>query len=92
MTISYDPSRDELLREFHPVRNHLFLQFGRFTVWYEEDRICGVRIEGYMEEAAEFRRNLHRVRLGGIWKDAAVGAEDLRETRGSLLQDLDDKW
>lgn len=92
MTISYSPSTDELLLEFHPVRQPPSLEFGRFRVWFEEDRICAVRIEGYLEEVTEFRKNLHRIRLGGIWKDGAISEEDLKEARSALLQKLEGKW
>ena len=92
MTISYSPSTDELLLEFHPVRGHPSIEFGRFRIWYEDDRICAVRIEGYLEEVTEFRKTLHRIRLGGIWKDVAISEEDLKDARSALLQELEGKW
>jgi hypothetical protein len=92
MTISYNPSTDELRLEFHPVRKHPSLTFGRFKVWYEEDRICAVRIERYVEAVSEFRKDLRRVRLGGIWKDVKIDEEDLKEVRATLLAELEGKW
>ncbi len=92
MTISYNPSTDELRLEFHPVRKHPSMKFGRFQVWYEEDRICAVRIEGYVEAVSEFRKDLRRARLGGIWKDVKVDEEELREARATLLAELEGKW
>jgi hypothetical protein len=92
MTISYSPSRDELLLEFHTVRRHPSIEFGRFQVWYEEDRICAVRIKAYTEEISEFKENLDRIRLGGIWKDVTIGEKDIEEARAALLKELEDGW
>jgi len=93
MTISYSPSRDELLLRFHPVRGHPSKEFGRFKVWYEEDRICAVRIRAYYkEEQPEFRKSLKSIRLGGIWKNVTISENDLARARATLLKKLEDNW
>jgi len=92
MTISYSPSKDELLLEFHARRGHSSMEFGRFQVWYEEDRICAVRIKPYTEEIAEFEERLNRIRLGGFWKDVTISETDIEEARAALLKEVEDDW
>jgi hypothetical protein len=47
---------------------------------------------GYVEAVTEFRKDLRRVRLGGIWKDVKIDEEDLREARATLLAPLEGQW
>jgi len=92
MTISYSPSKDELLLEFHARRGHSSVEFGRFQVWYEENRICAVRIKAYTQEIDEFNETLRRVRLGGIWKGVTISEKDIEEARAALLKELEGDW
>ena len=41
---------------------------------------------------AEFKRTLHTIRLGGIWKGIKITEEDIKEARGELLKNLEEKW
>jgi hypothetical protein len=92
MTISYSPSKDELLLEFHARRGHSSVEFGRFQVWYEENRICAVRIKAYTQEIDEFKESLNRIQLGGIWKNLTVSEKDIEEARAALLKELEGDW
>ena len=45
----------------------------------------------YTEELQEFRKNLHTIQLGGIWKGTITG-KDIRKVRKELLKTLEEKW
>jgi len=77
MKIQYKPSSDELFFINRPVI---------------EGTICALAITDYTGESEEFRKNLHIVQLGGIWKGTTISDEDIRETRKELLKILEEKW
>lgn len=91
--ISYDPARDELVLMFQPVRGKPNAKFGRFKLWWDEQRnIRGLTVSHFTEEVKEFKKNLGAVRLGGIWKGIEITEEDISKTRRALLKKLEKKW
>jgi len=64
-----------------------------FKFWWNDERtICAISITNYTEESKEFRKNLHLIQLGGIWRGVTITDEEIRETRKELLKVLEEKW
>lgn len=92
MTISYIPSKDEMLLKFGPVKGKPTKELDRFKLWWDnEGNICAIAIKSYTEELEEFRKNLNTIQLGGIWKDVRITEEDIQEAREDLLRKLEEK-
>jgi len=92
-TISYIPSKDELILKFRPLTRKPTKELGRFKFWWDDEgNIYGIDIMPFMEELKEFKKNLNTARLGGIWKDVEITDEDIREIREDLLKKLEEKW
>jgi len=92
MTISYIPSKDEMLLKFGPVKGKPTKELDRFKLWWDnEGNICAIAIKSYTEELEEFRKNLNTIQLGGIWKDVRIREEDIQEAREDLLRKLEKK-
>jgi hypothetical protein len=92
MTVSYIPSKDEMLLKIGPVKGKPTKELGRFKFWWDtEGNICAVDIVSYTEELEEFRQNLNTIRLGGIWKSVKITDKDIQETREELLRRLEEK-
>lgn len=92
-TISYIPSKDELLVKFRSVKGKPTKELGRFKLWGDnEGNIYALAIMPFMEELEEFRKNLNTIQLGGIWKGVKITDEDIKETRQDLLKKLEEKW
>lgn len=93
MTISYTPSKDELMLKFRPVKKKPTKELGRFKLWYDiEGNIFAIAINRYTQELDEFKKSLHTARLGGIWKGVQITGEDIKEARKELLQKLEEEW
>ena len=92
-TVSYIPSKDELVLKFRPVKGKPTKELGRFKLW-EDDKgyVYAIDIISFTEELEEFKKNLNTIRLGGIWKDVKITEEDIRKTREELLKKLEEKW
>lgn len=92
-TVSYIPSRDEMLLEFLPVRKKHARKIGRFRLWSDKDgNIRAIAIMSFTEELEEFKKNRNRVKLGGIWKGVKITEQDIKEARHDLLRKLEEKW
>lgn len=92
-TISYIPSKDELLLKFGPIKGSLSKKFGGIKLWWDtEGNIRGIQIKPFTKESEEFTRNLNTMRLGSIWKGVKVTTREIRETRAELLRKLEGKW
>lgn len=92
-TISYIPSKDELLLKLRAKKKKPTKELGRFKLWWDEEgNICALAIMDFEEELREFRRSLSAVQLGGIWKGVKITEEDIKEARKELLQKLEEKW
>jgi hypothetical protein len=92
-TISYIPSRDEILLRLSPLRNKKFKKVGNFTLWYDEqNNICGIGIESYSKEIENLRKNSNIIKLGGIWKGIKITDKDIRKARRELVKKLERKW
>lgn len=92
-TLSYFPSKDELLLKLRSVKGKPTKKFGRFELWWDDEgNICALDIKPFMEELEEFRKNLNTIQLGGIWKGVRIADEDIKEARQDLLKKLEEKW
>ena len=92
-TVSYIPSKNELVLKFRPVKGKPTKELGRFKLWWDkEGYVYAIDIMPFTEELEEFKKNLNTIRLGGIWKGVKITEEDIRETREELLKQLEEKW
>jgi hypothetical protein len=93
MTIAYLPSEDTLLLKTGAVKGKPTKEVGSFKLWWEKDgTIRAIALQSYTEELKEFRKPLHTIRLGGIWKGVTVTEEEIREAREELLSSLEEAW
>ena len=91
--ISYLPSKDEMLLEFLPVKKKPTKEIGHFKLWLDKTgNIRAIAIMPYTEELEEFRNNLNKIQLGGIWKGLKITERDIKEIRQDLLKKLEEKW
>ena len=93
MTISYDPSLDELIMKSGPLSSKPNKVIKGIKLWWN-DRwgISGIAIADYTEEVQNFKNCRNKICLGGIWKDIGVTDEDIREIRKDMLKSLEEKW
>lgn len=92
-TITYFPSKDELLLKLCPIKGKPTKELGRFKLWWDQEgNVCALSIRKFTEESKEFVNNLNKMKLGGIWKGIRITEEDIKETRLDLLQKLEEKW
>lgn len=93
MSISYNPSKDELTVKFRPTKRKPTKVVDHFKLWWDaEGNICAIDIEHYTEALKEFRRTLNTVRLGGLWRGADITEEEILKTRQELMEKLEEKW
>ena len=92
MTISYIPTKDELVLKFRPLERKPSKELGSFRLWWDDEGVYGVEIMPYMEELEDFKKNLNRVQLGGIWKGVKITEGDIKKIREGLLKKLKEKW
>jgi len=90
MAISYSPSNDKLILKLRPLKEKQTKEFGSFKLWWDEEgNINGIVIVPFTEESEEFKKNLHTVRLDGIWKGKKITdwKEFIESTYGSMADD-----
>ena len=88
-TISYLPSKDELLLKLRSTKGKTARKYGRFKLWWDEDGdVCALNIIQFMDELEEF----NTIQLGGIWKGIRISSEDIKEARQELLKKLEEEW
>jgi hypothetical protein len=93
MTISYIPSKDELVLKFRALEGKPSKEFGRFRLWWDDEGcIYGVDIMPFVEELEEFKKIRNAARLGGLWKGIKITDEDIKQIREGLLKKLGEKW
>lgn len=93
MKIQYMPSEDTLVFVNRPVTGNPNKEVGHFKLWWDDEgTICALTITGYTEVVEEFRKNLHVIQLGGIWKGIKITDEDITKTREELLKIAEEKW
>ena len=91
--ISYNPSKDELILKFRPLKGKPTKELGRFKLWWDaEGNFCGIEIMPFMEELEDFNKNINTVRLGNIWKGIKITEEDIKKVRMDLFKKLEEKW
>lgn len=92
MTISYYPSRDELVLRLRPTKKETTKQFERFRLWLDkQDNICAISISPFTEEQREFEQKRGWMQLSGIWKGVKISEQDIREARQELLKKLEER-
>jgi len=92
-TITYIPSKDELVLKFRPLKGKPTKELGRFKLWWDDEGyIHGIDIMPFTEESEEFKKTRNTVRLGGFWKGIKITDEDIKEIREDLLKKLEEKW
>ena len=93
MAISYNPARDELVIKFRPARRKPSKVIDGFKLWWDkEGNICAVDIAPYTKALEEFKKNLHAVRLGGLWKGVEITEDEIKQARQELSGKLEEKW
>jgi len=91
-TISYIPSRDELVLKFRALKGKPLKKFGRFKLWWDDEGcIYGVDIMPFVEELEEFKKIRNAARLGGLWGGVKITDEDIKQIRDALLSRLGEK-
>lgn len=91
--IEYIPPKNEARLKFGSLKSNSTIKRGRFELWRDKERdICQLAITSSKEVLEEFNRNLHTVRLGGMWKGIEITEEDIKEAREELLEKLEEKW
>lgn len=92
-TISYNTSKDEIMLRFSPLKGKPAIDLREFKVWYSNDGyISGIDIKPFEKVLEEFRKNLNKVRLNGIWKGAKIAEADIKEIRSELLKKHKENW
>ena len=92
-TVTYIPSKDELLLKFCPLKGKKFKKSGNFILWYDKQgNICGIKIESYSKEFQEFRKDLNIIKLGSIWKGMKITDKDIKQIRRELINKFEKKW
>ncbi len=92
-TISYIPSKDEMLLRFGPLKGKPTKDLGQFKLWWDEEgHICALDIIPYRKELIEFKKRRGWIELGGIWKGIKITEEDIKEARQELLKKIEEKW
>lgn len=92
-TVSYIPSKDELVVKFRPGKKRPTKDLGRLKLWWDEEgNICAIAIKSFTDELEEFEKKRGCIQLGGIWKGVKIEEEDIREARRELLKKLEERW
>lgn len=92
-SISYLPSKDEMLLELCPVKDKTAKEIGHYKLWWDQKgNICALSISEYTEESKEFMKDLTTIHLGAIWKGINITEDDIKERRQDLLRKLKEKW
>jgi hypothetical protein len=92
-TITYNPSKDELIIRFCSVSKKPTKEIGRFKLWWDaEGNICAIDIGSFTEELKEFNKKRGWIQLSGIWKGVKIDDEDIKEARNELLKKLEENW
>lgn len=92
-TISYIPSKDELVLKFRPLRRRPTKEVDGFKLWWDEEgNICALAIRPFTEKLEEFEEKRGWIQLSGIWKGVKIDEEDIKEARRELLKKLEEKW
>ena len=92
MKISYIPSKDELILNICPIGRGQSTKAGPLKLWSDtKGRICAVSISNYTAQLREFKKNLSTAQLGGIWKGIKITSKDIKETRKTLLEKIEEQ-
>lgn len=93
MKLAYLPSKDEMILEIGSVQAKPNMIRGPLKIWSDKKHlISGIAIPEYKKILDEFRKNLHVVKLGGLWRGIKITDADIRKARESLLAQLEEQW
>jgi hypothetical protein len=91
-TISYIPSKDELVLKFRSLKGKSMKQVDGFKLWWDDEgNICALSISSFTEELRELERKVGWIQLDGIWKGIKIDEGDIRTARQELLKKLEEK-
>ncbi len=92
-TVTYIPSKDELLLKFCPLKGKKSKKSGNFILWYDKQgNICGIEIESYQKELKELTINFNVIKLDGIWEGIKITDKDIKQIRKELISKFEKKW
>jgi hypothetical protein len=93
MKLSYLPSKDEMILKIGSVQSKPNVVKGSLKIWSDEKHLIdGISITEYTKILEEFRKNLHVVKLGGLWQGVKITDADIRKARRLLLTRLEEQW
>jgi hypothetical protein len=93
MKLSYLPTTDEMILKIGSVQSKPNMVKGSLKIWSDEKHlIAGIAITAYTKTLDEFRKNLHVVKLGGLWQGTKIRDADIRKARRLLLTQLEEQW
>jgi hypothetical protein len=93
MKLSYLPSKDEMILKIGSVQSKPNVVKGSLKIWSDEKHLIdGISITEYTKILEEFRKNLHVVKLGGLWQGVKITDADIRKARRLLLTQLEEQW
>ena len=91
--INYEPKKDRMVIRLEPGKRPHCVDYGNFRIcWDESGNVQSLMISSFIEELEAFKKSLHTIRLGGIWKGLKITDSDIDEVRKELLNGLDDRW
>ncbi len=92
-SVTYNPSRDELIVGSCRANDVYSLVAGRFRIYWDKNLIIrGLAIRDAERQLKEFREALRVVPLGGLLCGVEVTADDIRECRQELLKQVEQDW
>ena len=91
--ISYQPQKDRMVVQIQPEPRPHCTNVGHFQICSDNfGKVKSLTIDSFMEELRAFKKGLHTVKLGGIWKGLKITESDIDEVRKELLNGLDERW
>lgn len=93
MTLSYDPSKDEMRLTISPLKGKSLKTRNGIKVWADKQgHICALSIFPYTKLLEGFKKDLHTLQLKGFLKGVKVTKKDIQNHRKELLHTLEKGW
>jgi hypothetical protein len=91
--IKYNPEKDTMIVRLRSNKNPHCVTIGGFQICSTDSgEVDSLTISSFMKELAEFKKNLHTVRLGGIWKGLEITESEINEIRKEMTDEFDKRW
>lgn len=92
-TITYRPSRDELVAGTCRSNRGRTRDYGPFTLcWDRNCTIRGIAVRQATRQLQEFQKDIRVVMLGGVMRHVRISEDDIRESRRELLGHIEAGW